>query len=65
MKRPRIETVPCRRCNRPLATLSKSIWGVPDSVRLEYAGLCSGCVTPDERAAMEKAVVEQIVGQRP
>ncbi len=52
-RRPMIHTVPCPRCGKQVATLTKSLYGL-DAAKKQYEGLCSSCVTEEE----EKDIIE-------
>jgi NMD protein affecting ribosome stability and mRNA decay len=58
--RPRIIIVPCRRCSKPLGTLTKSLWGA-DAARRLYGAICDSCLTPEERAKMNRMVDQAVL----
>ncbi|WP_322075522.1 DUF2688 domain-containing protein [Burkholderia cenocepacia] len=49
MRKNRIQivTTKCRRCGKPISTLSRSIVGA-DSLRAELGEICGECITPEE-----------------
>lgn len=49
-----ILTTTCRRCGRPIATLSRSIIGA-DEEKATLDRICSGCITADEQRRIELA----------
>ncbi len=49
---PRIVTIPCRRCARPLASLAAPIH-TDEATRAKWAGLCDRCITPAERIELQ------------
>lgn len=64
MKRGRINIVhaPCKRCGKMLAMTDRSIYGADDAKK-KYGGICSDCITPEERAEIEKAIAGSILGR--
>ena len=61
MKRIQVYTVKCRRgCGKTLATANRSIWGVPDSIRQKYQGICEDCMTPDEMNELQSAQMNAV-----
>lgn len=46
-----IITTTCRRCSKPLATLSRSIHGA-DQLKAQYDRICESCITPQEQQAI-------------
>jgi hypothetical protein len=49
----------CRRCGKPLATASRSIWGA-DAIKKKYELICDDCLTPEEKDDMFQKQVEQV-----
>jgi hypothetical protein len=41
--------VNCKRCKKPIMTLSKSLHGVKDSEKARFDRLCNDCITDEER----------------
>ena len=61
-KKIRVYTLKCRRgCGKVLATTNKSIWGVPDSIREKYYGICKGCLTEEEHREIFEATQQAVV----
>ncbi len=50
----------CKRCGKPIATLTQSIWGANDA-RDKYAGICEDCITEEERQSIKNMVIAAIV----
>jgi hypothetical protein len=46
-----ILTVSCRRCDKQLATASRSLFGA-DAAKARLDRICEGCATPEERREM-------------
>ncbi len=55
-----IVTTICRRCNKPLTTLSRSLYGA-DEAKARLDRLCSDCTTPEERQEMLMLQAEAIL----
>ena len=51
----RLINTKCKRCGKPLTTLSKSIWGAEDA-RSKYAEICSSCMTDEETIDMQNMI---------
>lgn len=51
----------CRRCNKPIATGNRSIYGA-DQLKAKYDRICESCITPDERHAIEQGLASAILG---
>ena len=50
----------CRRCGKPLATASRSIWGIDPAIRQKYQLICDKCLKPEEKKELEQASVEAV-----
>ena len=53
--RERIYLTKCKRCGKPLASLTQSIWGANDA-RYKYAGICKECMTEEEKQEVQNMV---------
>jgi Protein of unknown function (DUF2688) len=64
MRRTRIQiiTTSCRRCGKPLATLSRSLYGA-ERAKANLDRICGDCVTEEERQEMLVAQAQAILGQ--
>ena len=63
MKKPRIQltTIKCRRgCGREIVTTSRSIHGAT-RLHNKYSGICSHCITPEERQEMLYGIGSAII----
>lgn len=62
--RERIYLTKCKRCGKPLASLTQSIWGANDA-QTKYAGICEGCMTEKEKQELQNmvntAVLQRII----
>jgi hypothetical protein len=47
----RILTTTCRRCGKPVATASRSLYGA-DAAKARLDRICEACCTPEERREM-------------
>ena len=61
MKRQRFHLVVthCPRCGKEVFTGNRSLWGA-DSTKAKYNGICSNCITPEERAEMMKEISKSV-----
>jgi hypothetical protein len=59
-QRIRILTTNCKRCGKPLATLSRSLYGA-EQAKAQYEGICQDCVLPDERQEINNLIAEAIL----
>lgn len=51
MKRIVIIKTHCRRCNKPICTANKSLYGL-DALKVQYGSICEDCLTDTERYEM-------------
>jgi hypothetical protein len=63
MRHPRIRIIQtaCRRCGAPVATASRSVWGL-DALKAKLERICEACMTPEEQDAMLREMGQQIAG---
>lgn len=60
-KRIHVYTVKCRRgCGKTLATTSRSIWGISESIRKKYQGICEDCMTESEKKELFAASISAV-----
>ena len=55
-----IEQTTCRRCGKPLATTSRSLFGL-DRLKARLGSICSDCMTEDEKQEMLEAMGDSII----
>ena len=58
--KPKILTTNCRRCNKPIATLNKSLFGL-DELKAKLDRICSDCITIEEVQEMLDAQAKAIL----
>lgn len=58
-----IITTECRRCGKPVATVSRSILGADETYE-RYSGICSNCITPEEQEEIIRLQAEAILRGR-
>jgi len=47
----------CPRCGKPTVTGNRSLWGA-DSLQQKYTGICTACITPEEREEINSNLAE-------
>lgn len=56
----KVTSTVCRRCGRPIATLSKSLYGC-DELKARLDRICTGCITVDEAQEILAGQAEAIL----
>ena len=61
MRKNRFKLIPvrCPRCGKEVYTGNRSLWGA-DQVKAKYQGICSSCITPEEKAEMMQELSEAV-----
>lgn len=55
----KLSSTKCKRCGKNIMSSNKSLHGANET-HAKYSGICSECITPEERKEIEDSIAEAL-----